>query len=78
MKNLYNARFQKGSGAFRCQCCKRMTRDVIGNAMSDLCPECYEMGGIENEIADRGDPDGSLMREVQALRSTIRQKGGVL
>jgi hypothetical protein len=40
------------------------------------CAECYELGGIENEISDYGDPDGKLAAECVALREKIRALGG--
>lgn len=71
--------FKKGSGCFPCEVCTRSTRDTGGdNAQVRLCAECYEVAGIENQIADRGDQDGSLRAEVNRLNEIIRSKGGVL
>ncbi len=58
-------RFAKGSGCFACCNCGRETRNVDGNGHLDMCPECYEAAGLENEISDCGDPDGSLQAELK-------------
>jgi hypothetical protein len=30
-----------------------------------VCAECFEIGGLENEISDNGDPDGSLAAQIE-------------
>ena len=72
-------RFARGSGCYRCQNCKRQTRDTGGdNGNLQLCPECYEIAGIQNDIWDKRDPDGSLQLEMERLKAIVRTKGGVL
>jgi hypothetical protein len=47
-------RFAKGSGCYRCLNCGRKTR-ATGNCDNEnvqMCEECYNIGGIENLIAD--------------------------
>lgn len=47
-------RFQKGSGCFICQDCKKKTRST-GNGDNEhcrLCEECYEKAGDENALTD--------------------------
>lgn len=72
-------RFQRGSGCYTCSNCKRQTRATGGNDNEHvgLCAECYELAGIENEIADRGQTPERLA-EVDRLRQVIISKGGVL
>lgn len=47
------SQFRRGSSTFECQVCKRLTRDTgtqsIGN---HICPQCFELAGIENSISD--------------------------
>ncbi len=46
-------RFQKGSGAYRCQCCGKMTRETgDGESSVLLCCDCYWEGGVVNGIFD--------------------------
>lgn len=71
-------RFNEGSGCYSCKVCTRKTRDTGDNGALRLCPECYEMAGIENAIADSGDPDGKLKNEWHALKAACIKKGGVL
>jgi len=72
-------RFRKGSGAYRCECCTRLTRATgSGDAAGvRLCEECYEMAGIENLIADSGETQ-ELKKELEQLRQQVIAKGGKL
>jgi len=77
MKNA--SRFQKFSGCYRCQSCKRKTRATGrgDNENNNLCAECYDMAGIENEISDCGSTP-ERVAEIEALKAIILSKGGVL
>lgn len=47
-------RFVKGSGMYQCRCCKRNTRST-GNGDNEhvqLCVDCYDLAGFENQVAD--------------------------
>ena len=46
--------FAKGSGAYTCVNCGKMTRET-GEGESDLrlCLACFTQAGIENEMSDR-------------------------
>jgi ribosome-binding protein aMBF1 (putative translation factor) len=74
-------KFAVGSGCYVCRCCGRKTRDVGGDGSSiGLCEQCYEVGGIENQIAD-GNYDGPgelalLQAEIAQLNEFVRSKGG--
>lgn len=79
MANVKN-RFVKGSGCFKCNSCGRSTRST-GNGDNEnvkLCVECYEIGGIENEIADGCCPvsEDASIAEIKRLAEVIRSKGG--
>lgn len=73
-------RFERGSGCYGCRVCKRMTRSTGrgDNELIQLCEECYEVSGLENQISDCGDPDGTLAAMIEKLNATCREKGGQL
>lgn len=48
------SRFQPGQGAFNCRCCGRHTRDTGDNGQLELCPQCFELAGYENQWRDSG------------------------
>lgn len=48
---MYN-RFQKGSGAYTCQDCGKLTRDTSGEAGVGLCRNCYEAAEWYNYFQD--------------------------
>lgn len=79
MKTLRNARFERGSGCFNCGSCGRKTRNTGDNAGCGLCPECYEIGGLENTVSDNGadSKEGKwAVEEIKRLKAIVRQKGG--
>lgn len=76
-------RFKRGSGVFNCGWCKRATRDTGGdNTGAELCVECYEAAGIENEISDNPDMSrdtlARLENELRAVQMRCIAKGGKL
>lgn len=73
------SRFAKGSGSYKCQSCGRLTRSTGrgDNEHSRLCAECYDLGGVENEISDNGETP-ELLKEKASLIATIVAKGGKL
>lgn len=73
--------FQRGSGCFNCSCCGRQTRHTGEQAYgSDLCPNCWEVAGIENEISDghREDDMDKAEAEIRSLEADATSKGGFL
>ena len=72
------SRFERGSGCYVCGCCGRRTRSTGrgDNEMVGLCAECFEVGGLENEISDYGDPEGKLAARINELNAICREKGG--
>jgi hypothetical protein len=52
---MANSRFQKGTGAYRCWCCNKLTRDTgYGEVELDECKQCYVEGGLQNHHSDYG------------------------
>jgi ribosome-binding protein aMBF1 (putative translation factor) len=52
-----NARFQKGSGCYVCECCGKRTRETGKGNSSDaafikICVRCFDIGDNENEVLD--------------------------
>lgn len=48
-----NQHFKKGSAAYKCRCCGKLTRET-GSCESNvqLCLACYDEAGLENEHSD--------------------------
>lgn len=74
-----NSHFQRGSGAFKCDVCGRLTRKTGATMGHDgrLCEQDYELAGIYNVHQDGGDllP---YRGEILRLTSEIVEKGGKL
>lgn len=51
--NRFRRNFSRQS-TFTCRVCSRKTRDTGDNGSLELCPQCYELAGIENTISDNG------------------------
>jgi hypothetical protein len=62
--------FAPGSGCFVCEDCGKRTRNTGDNGQCNLCPDCFEIAGIENEISDCGDEDGLLQSQIDAIRAS--------
>src|SRR5882724_8793953 len=75
-------RFERGSGCFNCGVCGRRTRSTGENAGCDLCPQCYEVAGIENMISDRSydspEEKAKLEAEINKLNAEVIKPGGKL
>lgn len=74
-----NSHFQRGSGAFKCDCCGRLTRKTSETSGHDgrLCPQDYQLAGIYNVHQDGGDL--TLYRQtILTCTSEIIEKGGTL
>ena len=76
MKNQ-NSKFQSGTGCFKCEVCGRMTR-LTGNNNEHTCPECYELGGLENWMSDdkAGAIEANVPANIAELKAIIISKGG--
>jgi hypothetical protein len=70
-------RFAKGSAAYNCRACHRLTRST-GRGDNEhvlLCAECFDLGGEENHLSDTGEFYGSKA-EVLAMIAYVESKGG--
>lgn len=47
-------RFERGSGCYKCELCKKMTRNTGDEGGCNLCAKCYKNCGIENMHSDNG------------------------
>jgi hypothetical protein len=73
-----NNRFGMG-GCFACEVCGRKTRDTGEQAFgSKLCPQCWEVAGIENEWQDSLIDEHEAKERIIALRNVCVAKGGNL
>jgi hypothetical protein len=71
-----NARFSRGSGAYKCRCCGRTTRDTgRGEDGTEMCIHCWESTGLENEMMDCGESPEILAR-WESLVSECEKLGG--
>lgn len=72
-------RFIRGSAVYVCRSCGRKTRQTGrgDNENTNTCAECFDLGGIENEISDCGSTP-ELEAEAAALRAQIVKLGGVI
>ena len=75
-------KFQRGSGCYECQSCGRKTR-ATGNNDNEhvrMCVQCYDIGEIENLIADGMYEDETELKELEQqikdLEAEIVKKGG--
>lgn len=72
-------RFTKGTGAYSCSCCGRITRDT-GRGDCELvkmCGECYDLAGEENHLSDNGGKFYDSPANVLGMIAAIAAKGGV-
>lgn len=73
-------RFKRGSGCFNCAVCGRQTRDTGDNGDLQLCPEDYEIAGIENQLSDHPEaPEGDRLEwhfAIDRLQAEIDKKSG--
>lgn len=51
--------FLRGQSVYTCRCCTRQTRQTGrgDNDNVDLCAECYDLAGWENQFMDGRQPD---------------------
>lgn len=52
-----------------------MTRAVDGNESCELCPQCYDASGVENEMSDEGETPERLAEWEKHL-AECRKRGG--
>jgi len=53
--SLMKARFERGSGCYKCRVCGKRTRETgEGESSIELCRRCYDEAGLENDHSDNG------------------------
>lgn len=72
--------FKKGTGAYSCEICTRMTRDTgVGSIGCRMCPNCWEIAGFYNEMTDYGvDAIAEAHDVIRSHLANIVAKGGKL
>ena len=69
-------KFSRGQTTYHCAVCNRLTRYTGTQSLgSELCSQCYEIAGYENDVSD-GKPVESVRAAVLALANEVRAKGG--
>lgn len=70
-----NARFTKG--VFNCTSCGRRTRGDDDSASLDMCWQCYELAGCDNQHNDDGtEPNEKEMAQYNDWLQQIKKAGG--
>ncbi len=69
--------FHRGSSTFPCNVCGRRTRDTgVQSAGNKICPQCYDLAGLENEVSDGYKTIAEARDEALPLIAAIEAKGG--
>jgi hypothetical protein len=77
MKTHLVSKFHRGSSTFPCNVCGRLTRDTgVQSAGNKICPQCYELAGIENSISDGHETLESQKSNIESYVKEIEGKGG--
>lgn len=78
MTRRSNSHFQRGSAAFKCGCCHRMTRHTgVQSIGIDNCPQCFDLAGLDNLLNDCPDERiAANYARAQVLLAEIAAKGG--
>jgi len=63
-----NRRFEKYSAIYTCRICDRRTRET-GDSESyvGLCADCYNLGGLDNELSDGCIEQDEFNRKARAI-----------
>jgi hypothetical protein len=70
-------KFYRGSATFKCNVCGRGTRDTGAQSVGNkICPQCYELAGIENSISDGYATREEQRAEIDRFIAEILAKGG--
>ena len=69
--------FRRGRSTFKCGQCGRNTRETGAQSLgSDLCPQCWDLAGLENEVSDGHRTRADVAPEVAELVAEIEKRGG--
>ena len=50
---MKSSTFQRGTGVYICHLCQKRTRETTSESAGvDLCEDCYEVAGYENQHSD--------------------------
>jgi hypothetical protein len=78
-RNTFFKTHGKAGSTYKCDVCGRGTRNTgVQSVGSGLCPQCYDLAGIENEISDGYATRPEKGSEILRLTSEIAAKGGSL
>ena len=70
-------KFYRGSSTFFCNVCGRRTRDTgAQSAGNKICPQCFELAGLENEISDGHSTLEENIEQIVSLVKEVKEKGG--
>lgn len=73
----FTRQFGGGGSTYDCDCCGRRTRYTGVQSMgSKLCPQCFDLAGIENDISDGHSTVEDNRAEATRLIAEIAAKGG--
>ena len=63
-------------GVFNCAVCERSTRETV-QSESRLCPECWELAGLDNVVNDNGLKylDANMIAQRDALLAKAVKRG---
>ena len=71
-----NSKFQRGSGVYTCECCKKSTRETgQGESAYQLCIYCYEVSGNQNSLSGEEISKEEYGEIVKALRTQYKHPG---
>lgn len=71
-----NSRFQRGSGVYTCNCCKKQTRETgYGESGSKLCADCFECAGWFNTCLDNSEDTDEFKQGVRMQQKHIAVSG---
>ena len=69
--------FTRQNTTYKCDVCGRLTRHTGAQALgSQLCPQCWELAGIENEICDGYRTLAEAETVIAGYVKEIKDKGG--
>lgn len=72
------SKFRKGSTTFKCSVCTRLTRDTGVQPLGHhICPQCFDLAGIENEISDGHCTADERKAEIDALLAHVVTHRGI-
>lgn len=70
-------KFSPGTGCFSCESCGRRTRDTgVQSIGSKICPDCYEVAGIDNAVTDGDMTNEEGLKAARRYIDRITAKGG--